>query len=133
MFYSKSSAMPFDCGLFSVKCVKSFQWLGINICKSLMLFCFWALSDIKEKLKQLYTKIISNRGRYNRKALAKLYSSFCDRVVLFPAGLHIIFRPGDISDIRTMYLRYCKFLLYLPRRYCNRKIMWIFVALDVVS
>lgn len=133
VFNSKSSATPLDCGVFSVKSVESFRWLGINICKSLTLFRFRALSDIKDKLKLGYAKIVPNRGRYNRKALAKLYSSFCDHAVLFPAGLHILFRPGDISDIRIMYFRYCKFLLYLPRRYSNRKMMRIFGAPDIVN
>ena len=73
VFNSKSSTTPLDCGLFSVKYVESFRWLGTNICKPLTLFCFWALSDIKEKLKLGYVKIVQNRGRYNRKALAKFY------------------------------------------------------------
>ena len=81
VFNSKSSTKPLDCGLFSVKCVESFRWLGINICKSLTLLRFRALSGIKEKLKWGYAKIVPNRRRYNKKALAKLYSSF-----LLPCG-----------------------------------------------
>ena len=48
-------------------------------------------ADCKKKIQLSYSKIVANRGRYNRKFLAKLYSVFTDHSVLFLSGIYPIF------------------------------------------
>ena len=43
------------------------------------------------------------------------------------------FNAIDMKDIGALYFRYCKLVLYLPRWYRNRKIIWIFCAMDILT
>ena len=70
-----------------------------------------------------YSKIAANRGWYNRRALGRLYATFCDQSVLYLSGLYPLLKKNDVNQIRTFYFRYCKFLLYLPPWYSNGKII----------
>ena len=78
VFNAKHQRSDLDCGYFSVKLVSSIRWLGISICSCLSAFRSCGLNDIKSKLKIGYAKIVPNRGRFSRKALSRLYSTYCD-------------------------------------------------------
>ena len=112
--------------------VISFRWLGISVCNSLSSFRFQTIRDIKNKLKLGYSKIVGNRGHFRRQALTKLYSSFCDHSVLFCSGVYMLLNKGDVKRAKTDYYRYCKFLLYLPRSFRNRRLMSQYQATDIV-
>ena len=47
---------------------------GINVSKTLKSLRTLTVADCKKKIQLSYSKIVANRGRYNRKSLAKLYS-----------------------------------------------------------
>ena len=66
--------------------VDCIRWLGISITKNLSSLRQHTVCDISEKIQIGYAKIVANRGKYNRRALAKLYSSFCDHSVLYASG-----------------------------------------------
>ena len=78
-----------------------------------------------------YSKIVANRGKYNRRALGRLYATFCDQSVLYLSGLYPLLKKNDVNQIRTFYFRYCKFLLYLPPWYSNGKIIRKFDVPDI--
>jgi len=82
-----------------------------------------AVRDAKTKIQVGYSKIVANRGKYNRIALGKLYSTFSDHSVLYLSGLYPILRNKDFSDVQVAYFRFCKYLLYLPIWYRNRKLI----------
>ena len=111
---------PLICGSFSIPSVSSFRWLGINVSKTLKSLQTLTVADCKKKIQLSYYKIVANRGRYNRKSLAKLYSVFTDHSVLFLSGIYPIFHKKNISSIRSYYFRFSRFLLYLPPWYRNR-------------
>ena len=69
-----------------------------------------------------YSKIVANQGKYNRRALGRLYATFCDHSVLYLSGLYPLLKK-DVYQIRTFYFRYCKFLPYLHPWYSNGKII----------
>ena len=132
VFNAKHQSRDLDFGYFLVKLVSSIWWLGISICSSLSAFRSCGLNDIKIKLKKGYAKIVPNRGRFPRKALSRLYSTYCDHSILFLSGLRPLFNNQDLQGIRVMYFRYCKYLLYLPRSYRNQKIIRKFCATDII-
>ena len=70
--------------------------------------------DISKKIQIGYGKIVANRGKYNRRALAKLYSTFCDHSVLYASSLLPPLNNDNLKRIRINYFKFCKFLLYLP-------------------
>ena len=78
-----------------------------------------------------YSKIVANRGKYNRGALGRLYATLCDHSVLCLSGLYPLLKKKDLNQIRTFYFRYCKFLLYLPPWYSNGKIIRKFDVPDI--
>ena len=133
VFNAKNPSSDLSCSSFSVKLAPALRWLGISICSSISAIRASALADIKNKLKAGYAKIVPNRGRHSRKALAKLYSTYCDHSILFLSGLRPFFNNNDMQDIRVLYFRYCKYLLYLPRWYRNRKIIRMFNATDILT
>ena len=124
------------CRYFSVKLVYSIRWRfrfdGISICSSLSTFWSCGLNDIKSKLKIGYAKIVPNRGRFSRKALSRLYSTYCDHSILFLSSFRPFFNSQDLQNIRVLYFSYCKYLLYLQRSYRNRKIISKFCAIDII-
>ena len=113
------------CSNFSVRCVSELWWLGIQICSKLFTFRTNIVQDGKEKLKMGNGKILANRGHCSRKALALLHSSFCDHSILFLSGTSPIMKKKDLAEVDILYFRYCKFLLYLPPSYRNKKIFRI--------
>jgi len=122
-FNVPSSPRPLIFQNFSIPHVDSIRWLGITLTKNLKTLRERAVWDARVKIQIGYSKIVANRGKYNRIALGKLYSTFSDHSVLYLSGLYPIFKKKDISDIRSSYFRFCKFLLYLPLWYRNRKII----------
>ena len=82
------------CFNFSVRCVSDLWWLGIHIRPNQLTFRTNIVWDVKEKLKVGYGKIVANRGHYSRKALALLYSSFCDLLILFLSGISPILKKA---------------------------------------
>ena len=78
-----------------------------------------------------YSKIVANRGKYNRRAMGRLYATFCDHSVLYLSGLYPLPKKNDANQIRTFYFRYCKFLLYFPPWYSNGKIIRKFDVPDI--
>ena len=68
---------------YLIRCVSVIKWIGIHICSTFSGLHVKALVDIKQKLQIGYGKVVANRGRYSRRALARLYSTFYDHSVLF--------------------------------------------------
>ena len=89
--FNSNITTPLICGSFSIPSVSSFRWLGINVSKTLKSLRTLTVADYKKKIQLSYSKIVANRGRYNRKSLAKLYSVFTDHSVLFLSGIYPIF------------------------------------------
>ena len=52
--------------------------------------------DISKKIQIGYAKIVANRGKYNRRALAKLYFTFCDHSILYASSLFPLLNNGDL-------------------------------------
>jgi len=52
--------------------------------------------------------------------------------VLSCAGFCMLLNKGDVKRVETDYYRYCKFLLYLPRSFRNRRLISIYQATDIV-
>ena len=82
------------------------RWLGITLTKNLKTLRECAVRDAKAKIQIGYSKIVANRGKYNRIALGKVYSTFSDHSVLYLSGLYTIFRIKDFSDIRVACFRF---------------------------
>ena len=122
--FNSNNMTPLVCGSFSVPSVPSFRWLGINVSKTLKSFRKLVVADCKKKIQLSYSKIVANRGRYNRKSLAKLYSVFTDHSVLFLSGIYPIFHQKDIRSVHSYYFRFSRFLLYLPPWYRNQNLMF---------
>jgi hypothetical protein len=62
--------------------------------------------DIKIKLMIGYSKVGANLDLYSQKALAKLFSSFCDHSILFYTGLHPILNSENFKRLRIDCFRY---------------------------
>ena len=133
VFNPKSSAHNLSCGSSVIRNVASLRWLGISICSTLTFLRLQVLRDVKEKLKIGYAKIVPNRGKYSRRALAKMYSTYCDHSVLFLSGMYSLLNKNDLRQIRIAYFRYCKFLLYLPTSYRNTRIIEKYGATDIIQ
>ena len=95
-------------------------------------FRFQTIRDIQFKLILGYSKIIGSRGHFRRQALTKLYSTFYDHSVLFCAGFYIVRNKGDVKRVKTDYYGCCKFFLYLPRSFRNRRLTSKYQATDLV-
>ena len=70
-----------------------------------------------------YSKIVANRGKYNRIAVGNLYSTFSDHSAIYFSGLYPMLRNKDFSDIRVACSSFCTYFLYLPFWYRNRKLI----------
>ena len=92
------------------------KWLGMYVCDSLASTQREFLIDTRYKLRICSAIIVANRGRFSRRELVKLYSSFCDHAILSTSGLYPIFTKIDLKQMRVNYFRYCKFLVL----YCIR-------------
>ena len=71
----------------------------MGVCDSLASTRRKFLIDTRDKLRIGYAKIAANRGRFSRRGLAKLYSSFCDHAVLSASGLYPIFTKIDLKQM----------------------------------
>jgi hypothetical protein len=119
--------------VFSLFPVSSFLWLGLHITNNLKTLWALTVSNAKKKKKiQIgYSKIVANRGRYNRKALGKLYSSFCDHSILFLSGFLPILKPKDLKSISTYYFKCSWHLLCLPPWFQNQHLILQFGLPDL--
>ena len=109
-----SSNAPLACRGFFIPFVSAFRWLGITVTNSISCLRQCTVRDVQKKIQMGYSKIVANRGKYNRRALGRLYATFCDHSILYLSGLYPLLKKKDVNQIRTFYFRYCKFLLYLP-------------------
>ena len=80
-----------------------------------------------------YENISPNRGRYNRKGLCRLYSSFGAPAVFYRYGFAFLLLKKDTKKIRSGYFEYCKYLLRLPRWYRNHTVVSKFDNTDAPS
>ena len=69
--------------------------------------------------------------KYNRRALAKLYSTFCDNSVFYASGLFPLLNNGNLKRIQINYFKFCKFLLYLQPWAKNRTLVRKFSVPDI--
>ena len=121
--YNCTTATPLHCNNFTIPLVDCIRWLGISITNNLSSLRQRTVCDISKKIQIGYAKIVANRGKYNRRALAKLYSTFCDHSVLYASGLFPLLNNGNLKRIRINYFKFCKFLLYLPPWTKNRTLV----------
>ena len=131
--FNSNGNSPLDCASFSVPCVSSFRWLGINIAKNLKSLREQAVANCKKKIQVSYSKIVANRGKYSRKTLAKLYSVFTDHSILFLSGVYPILGRKNTRSLRSYYFRFSRFLLYLPPWYRNRNLVSVFGLPDITE
>ena len=68
-------------------------------------------------------KIVTNRGRYSRRALSRPYSTFCGCSVLFMFRMYPLFEKKQLKSIQVMHFRCLKYLYYLPRSCRNHTII----------
>ena len=66
------------------------------------------------------------------KHLQSCTRSLCDHFMLFCAGFCMLLNKGNVKRVKTNYYWYCKFLLYLPRSFRNRRLISIYQATDIV-
>ena len=66
---------------------------------------------IIKKIQTGCVKIVANRGKYNRRVVAKLYSSFCNHYVLCASDLFSLLNNGKLNRIWINYFKFCKFFL----------------------
>ena len=109
-----SSNAPLACRGFSIPFVSAFQWLGITITNSISCLRQCTVRDAQKKIQIGYSKIVANRGKYNRRALDRLHATFCDHSVLYLSGLYPLLKKNDVNQTWTFYFRYCKFLFISP-------------------
>ena len=48
-----------------------------------------------------YSKIVANQGKYNRRALGRLYATFWDHSGLYLLGLYPLLKKNDVNQIQT--------------------------------
>lgn len=114
---------------FLLKLVPCCDGLG-SVFAPLYHICSTALSDIENKLKADYAKIVPNRGSYSPKALARLQLTHYNHSILFRIGLCLFFNTSDMLDIRALFFCYFKFFLYLSWWYRNQKVNPMLCATD---
>ena len=100
---------------------------------SLSSTCSAITSSVPKSMWVGYGKIPPNRGRYNRKGLCRLYSSFCAPAVSYLSGFAFLLRKKDTKKIRSGYFKYCKYLLRLPRWYRSHTVVSKFDIIDAPS
>ena len=94
------------CNEFSVLSVSSFRWLGITVSNSLALFRKQIVADSVRKIQFSYSKIAANRGKYNRRALGRLFSTFSDHSMLYFPGVHSILKLKDLKKIKVTCFKF---------------------------
>ena len=132
-FNSSISVSPLNLGSISLPCLDKVKWLGISFCPSIYETCSELVTNALKNIRVSYGKISPNRGRYNRKGLARLYNSFCSPGVNFLSGFHHLLRKKDLRRLRSGYFRYCKYLMYLPGRFKNRNIVSRYGVIDACA
>jgi hypothetical protein len=88
-----SSNAPLVCCSFSIPSVSAFRWLDITVTKSISSLRQCTVRDVQKG----YSKIVTNRGKYNRRALGRLYATFCDHSALYVSGLKFQRTPPPFS------------------------------------
>ena len=111
----------------------SLRWLGITLTNNLGSFRNKIVSEAKVKLQVGYSKIVSKRGKYNRKTLSQIYSCFCDQSVLYLSGLYPVLKRKDLKALKSSCFRFLRFLLYLPPWYKNSDMVINFGAPDLLN
>ena len=111
----------------------SLRWWDITLTNNLVSFCNKILSDAKVKLQVRYSKIVANRGKYNRTALSQIYSCFCDHSVLYLSGLYSVLKRKDLKALKSSYSRFLRFLFYLPPWYKNSDMVTNFGAPNLLN
>ena len=102
--YNCTTATPFHCNNFTIPLVDCIRWLGISITNNLLSLRQHTVCDISKNIQIGYAKIFANRGKYNRRALAKLYSTFCDHSVFHASGLFPLLNNGfQISNFANLF------------------------------
>ena len=112
--FNYTTATPLHCNNFTILLVDCICWLDIFTTNNLSSLSQCTVCDISKKIQIGYTKVVANRGKYNRRALAKLYSTLCDHSVLYASGLFPLLNNGNFNRIHLNYFKFCKYLLYLP-------------------
>ena len=88
--YNCTTATPLHCNNFTIPLVDCIRWLGISITNNISSLRQPTVCDISKKIQIGYAKIVANRGKYNRRGLAKLFSTFCDYSVLYASLSHFL-------------------------------------------
>ena len=112
--YNCTTGTPLLCNNCTIPLVDCIRWVSISITNNLSSLRQRTVCDISKKIQIGYAKIVANRGKYNRRALANLYSTFCDHSVLYTSGLFPLLKKGNLKRIRINYFKFYKFLLDLP-------------------
>ena len=104
--------------------------MGLSFSTSLSSTCSAITSSVLKSIRVGYGKISPNRGRYNRKGLCRLYSSFCVPAVFYLSGFTFLLRKKDTKKIRSGYFEYCKYLQRVPRWCENHTVVSNFDIVD---
>ena len=111
---SPPRASPLCLGCSTKPCSASIKWLGLSFSTSLSSTCSAITSSVLKRMWVGYAKISPKRGRYSRKGLCRLHSSFCAPAVFYLSGFAVLLRKKNKKKIRSGYFKYCKYLLRLP-------------------
>ena len=114
-FNISNPAPSLHVGTMLLECVSKLKWLGISFSDRLSTTWLSLIASALLCIHISYGKILPNKGRHSRRALCKLYHSFCSPTVLFHSGFQHLMRKKDRLQLRRSYFKYCKLLLYLPR------------------
>ena len=102
------------------------NYLGLPIGNSLKATKKLLIRHFQRRTSSAYGGIVSNKLRFNRQLLAKLYNSYALPNFLYLAPFWRTFSATESKQLRRIYYRYAKYLLSLPppwasNSWANRK------------
>ena len=92
--YNCTATTPLHGNNFTIPLVDSICLSATSITSNLSSLRQRTVCDISKKIQIGYAKIVANRGKYNRRTLAKLYSTLCDHSVLYASGFFPLLSSG---------------------------------------
>jgi hypothetical protein len=107
--------------------------LGITVTKSISSLHQHTVHDVKKEIQIGFSKIAADRGKYHRRELGRLHSTFCNNTVLYLSGLPVL-KKKDVKHVQSFYFRYCKFYFISPPPWhSSGKIICKFEVLHVTA
>ena len=90
------------------------------------------MARTEKKIRVAYASVVLSQTNMTKKLLAKMYNAFVLPHVLYLAPFTAILNESDKKQIRKLFFRYAKFLLSVPRWYCNSVLKQNYGVLDPI-